>query len=69
MLTTRQAKEILRNLSVLPPERISEAQNFIIFLKEHYGIKQEVDESDIWTDNDIHDLMTAALKHADQSLG
>jgi hypothetical protein len=68
MLTTRQAKEILKALSVLPPEKVLEAQNFILFLKERYSHDQPVDASETWTDEDIHDLTVAVLKHADQNL-
>lgn len=66
MLTTGQAKEILTALSVLPPERILEVHHFVLFLKDRYGSAKPVDESDAWTDEDIHDLTVAVLQHAEQ---
>ena len=68
MLTTTQAKEILTALSILPPERILEVQNFILSLKDRYGLNKPVNESETWTEEDIHDLTVTVLKHADQSL-
>ncbi|MGH7491387.1 MAG: hypothetical protein ACREOO_03220 [bacterium] len=68
MLTTGQAKEILKALSVLPPEQVLEVQHFVLFLKDRYSHQQLLDESDNWSDKDIHDLTVAVLKHAEQSL-
>lgn len=68
MLTTTQAKEILKAISVLPPERVSAVQDFVLFLKDRYGYVKPVDDSDTWTDEDIHDLTVAVLQHADQTL-
>lgn len=66
MLTNSQAKEILKALSVLPPERILEVQHFVLFLKDRYASNKPVDESEAWTDEDIHDLTVAVLQHAEQ---
>lgn len=66
MLTNSQAKEILKALSVLPPERILEVQHFVLFLKDRYGPDKPVDESEAWTDEDIHDLTVAVLQHAEE---
>ena len=68
MLTTTQAKEILKAISVLPPERVLAVQDFVLFLKDRYGYEKPVDESEAWTDDDLHDLTVAVLKHADQTL-
>jgi len=68
MLTTGQAKEILKAISVLPPERVAEVQNFVFSLKARYDHEKLVDKSEAWTDEDIHDLTVAVLKHADQAL-
>jgi hypothetical protein len=68
MLTTGQAKEILQALSVLPPEQVLEVQRFVLFLKERYGHQRPVDESESWSEKDIHDLTVAVLKHAEQNL-
>jgi hypothetical protein len=53
---------------VLPSEKAIEAQDFIFFLKEQYGANKRVDKSDVWTDEDIHDLSVAVLKYGEQTL-
>jgi hypothetical protein len=68
MLTRRQAEEILRALSALPSEKIAEVQDFVRFLKEHYGSGEKVDESDVWTEEDLRDLTAAVLNHADRMI-
>lgn len=68
MLTKRQAEEILRALSALPSEKVAEVQDFILFLREHYGYEKVVDESDTWTEEDLRDLVAAALNYADETL-
>jgi hypothetical protein len=68
MLSKRQVEEIVIALSALPPERVSEAQDFIFFLKERYGYDKSIDHSEAWSDEDLNDLTTAVLANADQSL-
>ena len=68
MLTRRQAEEILRALSALPSEKVVEVQDFVLFLKEHYGHEKTVDESDVWTEEDLRDLTAAVLNHADRTV-
>jgi hypothetical protein len=68
MLTRTQAEEILRALSALPSEKVAEVRDFILFLKERYGYERTVDESTIWTEEDIRDLTAAVLNHADKTL-
>ena len=68
MLNKKQAEEILRALSALPAEKVSEAQDFILYLRERYGQQQAVDESDAWTDEDLRELASAAAGYAEQSL-
>ncbi len=68
MLTTVQATEIIRHLSVLPPAKILEVKNFILALKEPHARDLAIDESEVWTDEDIRDLMAATLQHAEQKL-
>jgi len=68
MLNRMQAEEILRDLLVLPSERVAEVQDFVSFLKDRYGDKKLVDESTSWSEEDLRDLTTAVLNHADQAL-
>ena len=64
----KQAEEILRALSQLPPEKVAEAQDFILFLRERYKTRESVDESDFWTEEDLRDLLISVMDHADQTL-
>ncbi|HEX8146653.1 MAG TPA: hypothetical protein VF591_05705 [Pyrinomonadaceae bacterium] len=68
MLDKKQAEEILRALSVLPPDKVAEAQDFILFLRARYGQKPPLDESDAWSDEDLRDVTAAAAAYAEQSL-
>lgn len=68
MLTRRQAEEILRALTLLPPDKVVEVQDFVHFLKEYYGHERTVDESDAWSEEDLRDLTAAVLNHADRTV-
>lgn len=68
MLMRTQAEEILRALSALLSEKIAEVQDFILLLKKRYGYERTVDESTIWTEEDLRDLTVAVLNHADKTL-
>lgn len=68
MLSKRQVEEIVSALSALPPERVSEVQDFIFFLKERYGYDKSTDDGEAWSDEDMNDLTSAVLANADQSL-
>lgn len=69
MLEKKQVEDILRALSALPTDKVAEAQDFILFLRERYGKQQPIDESDLWTEEDLSDLTAAALSYADQLHG
>jgi len=66
MLTEKQAEEILRALNHLPAEKVAEARDFVLFLQAQYG-QRKIDESDVWTDEDLRDFTAAALSYADHS--
>lgn len=67
MLNKKQAEEILRALVALPADKVVEAQDFILYLRERYGQQHAIDESDAWTDEDLSDLASAAASYAGQS--
>ncbi len=67
MLTKKQAEEILRTLTALPFEKVVEVQDFVHFLKGHSKRERTLDESNVWTDEDLRDLTAAVLKHGDQT--
>jgi len=64
-----QLREILEALLMLPPERIAQVHDYVRFIQERYGQIQPADSSDSWSEQDIHDLMAAALAHAEDALG
>jgi hypothetical protein len=68
MLTREQAEEILLALSRLPSDRIAEVRDFILYLRDRYGHRREVDENDAWTGEDVRDLAAAVLNRAEQTL-
>lgn len=68
MVTREIAIEIIRTISGLPPDKVSEVRDFANFLKERYGTLLPVEYSDVWTDEDIRDLTAAALSYAEQTI-
>ncbi len=66
MMQEAPVKEVVRALLALPPERVAEVHDFILFLQSRYG--QSVDTSDSWTEADVRDLIAASLAHAAESM-
>lgn len=64
-MTETQTSEIVNALKSLPSEKVTEVQDFVMFLRERYG-KMTVDESDEWTDEDLSDALDASLKYLDE---
>ena len=68
MVTRTQAKEILGALSTLPTEKVAEVYDFVTFLRERYGQRATVDVSDVWSEEDLHDLIRASLAYAERTI-
>ena len=68
MVTRTQAKEILGALSTLPSEKVAEVYDFVAFLQERYGQRTTIDVSDVWSEEDIHDLVQASLAYAESTI-
>ncbi len=62
MMQEAPVKEVVRALLALPPERVAEVHDFILFLQSRYG--QSVDTSDSWTEADVRDLIAASFRYA-----
>lgn len=60
MVTEMQKIELLQALTSLPPEKFSAARDFILYLQRQYGQPQAVDETDAWSDEDLHDFAAAS---------
>ena len=58
--------ELVRQLSALPPDRVAEVYDFILFLKTRPAA--DIDESDAWTDEDRWDATRASLDYAEAML-
>ena len=58
--------EVVRQLSSLPPERVAEVYDFVLFLKSRPAAG--VDASDQWSDEDRHDATAASLHYAEAVL-
>jgi hypothetical protein len=65
---TKEQSEILQLLQELPSPQVQEIRDFALFLKERYGKEQPLDESDAWSDEDMHDLASAALRNAEETI-
>jgi len=65
MFTNPQVSEIFQALELLPPDKVTEVRDFAVFLKERCTKDQVVDESDVWTEEDLHDLSIASAEYAD----
>ena len=66
MWTQAQIDEIVKALWHLPADKLLEAKNFVLSLKERYGYEQPVDCSDEWTDEDRQDFTLASLQHLEE---
>ena len=70
MLNEHYAAEIMQALTVLPDEKVVEARDFVFFLKDRYcqqhTEEQNIDDSDDWTDEDMHEATAVMIKRAAQ---
>lgn len=62
MLNEREVAEIVHTLNQLPAEKIEEARDLFLFLQTQYG-QRTVDESDVWSDEDLRDFTAASLNY------
>lgn len=67
MLNEEQIEEILQALNSLPLEKVAEARDFIMFLQAQNKRNFHLDESDVWTDEDLRDVSSASLMNAEGS--
>jgi hypothetical protein len=60
MINETQTVEILQALKNLPPEKVSQVRDFVVFLQSQYDKSRLIDESDEWTDEDLRDFTTSS---------
>ncbi len=58
--------EVMRQISTLPPERVEEVYDFVLFLKTR--LTGVVEDSDAWSDEDQRDAIRAGLHYAESLL-
>jgi hypothetical protein len=68
MLTSEHAAEILQALKVLPPDKVAEVRDFVLFLKERYGAGGEDAYAGHWSEEDLRDLTRAVWDYAEQTV-
>jgi hypothetical protein len=66
MWTQGQIDEIVKALWHLPADKLLEAKNFVLSLKERYGYEKPVDCSEDWTEEDMKDAQIASLRRLDR---
>jgi hypothetical protein len=66
-MQTVAVKEVVQALVTLPPEQIATVYDFILFLQGRH-VLQGVDVADVWTEEDVNDLLAASLQHAAETL-
>jgi hypothetical protein len=55
--------DIVEQLHSLPPARVAEVYDFVLFLKSRE--LAQLDESDEWSDEDLRDVIAASLRHVE----
>ena len=58
--------EVVRELSMLPPDQVAEVYDFVLFLKNRRTAPLE--ESDEWSDEDQRDVTQASVCYAEATL-
>ncbi len=65
-MTVTESIEVIRAMRGLPPEKIDEVKDFVLFLRDKYV---DVDYSDEWTDEDMRDFAAASALYFEATLG
>ncbi len=68
MMSKAQIEQIVKAISTLPPEKVTEVYDFVLFLQARYGHPLPIDTGDAWSEEDIHDLVIATLTYAGQTI-
>ena len=57
-------EQIVQVLVELPPAKITDVRDYVLFLGNRYGYTQAVDETDDWTEEDMRDISMASMNYA-----
>jgi hypothetical protein len=66
MLKPKEIAEISLILWYLPLEKVEEIKKQVLELKQQHGYKEPVDDSDEWTEEDLHEFGTASFARLDK---
>jgi hypothetical protein len=66
MWTQEQIDEIVAALRCLPVQKLMEAKQFVLSLKDRFGYDKPVDCRDVWTEEDEQDFTRASWLHKEQ---
>ena len=61
-------EEIVQTMTMLPPDKVAQLQDFARFLKQHYAKDQAIDYSMEWTETDLREWSQAVWQHAEESM-
>lgn len=63
-----EVQEIVQALVTLPTEKIREVRDYVWFLQTRYSAPGVPDTDDVWSDEDLADVVKASLTYASQSV-
>ncbi len=61
-------EQIVQILTNLPPAKVADVRDYVLFLGNRYGLPGVVDDSDAWTEDDMADVGAASMNYALQSV-
>jgi hypothetical protein len=66
MLKPKEIAEITLALWYLPLDKVEEVGKLVMSLKERHGYDEPVDDSDEWTEEDMHEATLMSLRRLDE---
>ncbi len=61
-------EQIVQILADLPPAKVVDVRDYVLFLGNRYGYSETVDEGDAWSEEDMRDIGAASMNHAMRSM-
>ncbi len=62
-----EVTQIMEALFTLPAEKVTAVRDYVWFLKTQYGHPSVVDVSDVWSVQDMAELVAATVAHAEHT--
>ena len=67
MSVNDQVQEIVQALAALPPDKVEEVRDFVLFLSARHG-KKPVEEIGDWSEEDLRQLSLAVWKYGEETV-